>query len=222
MRIRSAARSLATATLTALALVVTPAAADTTAAKKPEPAKTTSHVAAKSSKTAKKPAPKASHKATSKASKPHKGRKKLPRKPGSTAGEPDEATRRIIAGTNGPAVAPDARRAESPELRAIRELDRALFPSPSPSAMPWPVDTLPLDPEKPRVLATGVPPAGELGAAPSPVVEAPHDLSWLRTLDMPDIPVRWDARVLRYLEFYRDNPRGRSMVAGWVSRQRPP
>ena len=49
-------------------------AADTTAAKKPEPAKTTSHVAAKSSKTAKKPAPKASHKATSKASKRHKGR----------------------------------------------------------------------------------------------------------------------------------------------------
>ena len=35
---------------------------------------------------------------------------------------------------------------------------------------------------------------------------------------MPDIPVRWDARVVRYLEFYRNSPRGRSMVAGWLKK----
>jgi membrane-bound lytic murein transglycosylase D len=35
---------------------------------------------------------------------------------------------------------------------------------------------------------------------------------------MPDLPVRWDARVVRYLEFYKNNPRGRSMVAGWLKK----
>ena len=60
------------------------------------------------------------------------------------------------------------------------------------------------------------PPVAEL--APLPSVEPVHDLAWLHQLEMPDIPVRWDARVVRYLEFYKDNPRGRSMVAGWIKK----
>jgi membrane-bound lytic murein transglycosylase D len=45
-----------------------------------------------------------------------------------------------------------------------------------------------------------------------------QDLSWLRQLTMPDIPVRWDARVVRYLEYYKNNPRGRSMVQSWIKK----
>jgi len=32
-------------------------------------------------------------------------------------------------------------------------------------------------------------------------------------LELPDIPVRWDEHVVRYLEFFRDDPRGRATFA---------
>ena len=126
-------------------------------------------------------------------------------------GEPDEAIRRVIAGTAGHLAR------ESPELRAMRELDRALFPAPSPAAgAPWIAEGTPLiDRGEPEVIATGMPPSAPLV---SPVHEPVRDLSWLRQLAMPDIPVRWDARVVRYLEFYRNNPHARSMVAGWLKK----
>jgi membrane-bound lytic murein transglycosylase D len=126
-------------------------------------------------------------------------------------GEPDEAVRRVIAGT------PHVVR-ESPELRAMRDLDRALFPAATPGAgAPWVAEGTPLvDRDEPRVLASGLPPSLPLVApAPEP---AAHDIAWLRKLTMPDIPVRWDARVVRYLEFYKNNARGRSMVAGWIKK----
>ncbi|APR80989.1 Membrane-bound lytic murein transglycosylase D precursor [Minicystis rosea] len=140
-----------------------------------------------------------------------KGPPKHPRKAGEP-GEPDEAVRRAIAGTSGRLVR------ESPELRAMRELDRALFPGTSPTAgAPWIAEGTPLihrgDPE---VVASGMPPSPSLaGLQPA---EPTHDLAWLQKLVMPDIPARWDARVVRYLEFYKNNPRGKSMVAGWIKK----
>lgn len=146
--------------------------------------------------------------------KPKKGAantKRLARKPGE-AGEPDEATRRIIAGTSGRTVK------ESTELRAMRELDLALFPSLSPtSGPPWVAEGTPLiERDEPRLLASGMPPSAQREAAQP--AEATGDLSWLRKLAMPDIPVRWDARVVRYLEYYKNNPRGRSMVQSWIKK----
>src|SRR5215510_7408517 len=74
----------------------------------------------KSTKTAAKPAP----------AKPKKnGKKPLSRKPGSDAGEPDDATRRIIAGTSNAGAKTAGHGPESAELRAMRELDLALFPN---------------------------------------------------------------------------------------------
>lgn len=93
----------------------------------------------------------------------------------------------------------------------------ALF-SPAPnSGSPWPAEDPPrLDRNAPLLVATGLPPQAPLPAllAPPPA----HDLTWLRSLQLPDIPVRWDVRVIRYLEFYKTNPRGRSMAAGWVKK----
>src|SRR5690606_83189 len=43
-------------------------------------------------------------------------------------------------------------------------------------------------------------------------------LSWMRGLVLPDIPVRWDERVIRFLEFFRDDPRGRRFVRAWLER----
>jgi len=135
------------------------------------------------------------------------------RKPGD-ARAPDEGARRVIAGT---AATPHASIEESAELRALREIDMALFSSAPSSGLPWPAEESPrLERDAPVLLASGLPPQ-----APLPPLLAPapaNDLSWLRKLQLPDIPVRWDVRVIRYLEFYKTNPRGRSMVAGWVKK----
>jgi membrane-bound lytic murein transglycosylase D len=138
---------------------------------------------------------------------------KAARKPGSEPGAPDEAARRVIAGTPAPQ---ESATAESPELRAMRAIDLALFPEPGPGA-PWPTDDAsPRLGAGPEVHATGLPPAGELSPETRP--SAPVDLAWLRTLEMPDLPVRWDARVVRYLDYYRNDRHGRSAVALWLKK----
>src|SRR6266540_365086 len=107
---------------------------------------------------------------------------------------------------------------ESPELQAIREADRELFRPALPAAgVPWPNDLpLPLavDPHQPIIRATGLPPAPPLAEPSSgqPV----RDFGWLRTLALPDLPVRWEARVVRYLDYYRDDPRGKGQVQSWL------
>ncbi|WP_437757926.1 transglycosylase SLT domain-containing protein [Sorangium sp. So ce1389] len=143
-----------------------------------------------------------------------KGAAKIARKPGEP-GAPDEAARRVIAGTATPAGSSVG---ESPELRTLREIDQTLFPGAAPSAGPaWPVDgTLLLGAGEPRLEASGLPPSG----LPAPPVQAEEtrDISWLRQLELPEIPVRWDGRVVRYLEYYKDDPRGRSAVVSWIKK----
>ncbi len=48
--------------------------------------------------------------------------------------------------------------------------------------------------------------------------EGRPDLSWVKELKTGDVPIRWDARVVRFLEFYRDDPRGRAIMTGWIRR----
>ncbi len=123
----------------------------------------------------------------------------------------DFAARRAIAG--GPAADDASPGVESPELRAIREAERELFPPKLPGADPWPAGP-PLairESPAPEVIATGLPPARrwsepDAPPAPPPWVAVAH-------LTLPDLPVRWDERVVRYLEFFRDDPRGRATFA---------
>jgi membrane-bound lytic murein transglycosylase D len=124
----------------------------------------------------------------------------------------DAAARRAIAG--GPTADDAAMGAESSELRTLREAERELFPPASPApGSTWP-SNLPLvlpGESGPAVEATGVPPARAL-PLPSQEERA-QDLGWLEHLEMPDLPVRWDERVVRYLEFFRDDPRGHATFA---------
>jgi len=117
--------------------------------------------------------------------------------------------RRNVAG--GPTADDVAAGVESPELRSLREAERELFPPALPANGAWPSELgAPLSSasdESPRVHATGLPPAPR--QAP-PARDGAKDLSWLEKLTMPDLPVRWDARVVRYLEFFKDDPRGRA------------
>ncbi|MGK3991143.1 transglycosylase SLT domain-containing protein [Sorangium sp. So ce136] len=176
-------------------------------AEKPAPGKPSGGAKRVAAKAQAKPA--ARSKAPSK-----KGGAKIARKPGEP-GAPDEAARRVIAGTATPAGSSVG---ESPELRTLREIDQTLFPGAAPSAGPaWPVDgTLLLGAGEPRLEASGLPPSGL--SAPPAQAEETRDISWLRQLELPEIPVRWDGRVVRYLEYYKDDPRGRSAVVSWIKK----
>jgi membrane-bound lytic murein transglycosylase D len=136
---------------------------------------------------------------------------------------PNEAVRKAVSGTSN-----GADEVESPELLAIREADRELFPQPEPAGgrkggppagIPWPNDLplpITLDPSQPVVRASGFPPSPLLSEPASG--DAGRDLGWLRALAMPEVPVRWDTRVIRYLDYYRDDPRGRNLTQTWIRR----
>jgi membrane-bound lytic murein transglycosylase D len=124
----------------------------------------------------------------------------------------DAGARRSIAG--GPTSDDAALGAESAELRALRDAERELFPPASPApGNAWPSDLpliMPPADGEPAVVASGLPPGRP---PPAPASETGKDLAWLAKLEMPDIPVRWDDRVVRYLEYFRDDPRGHTTFA---------
>ena len=45
------------------------------------------------------------------------------------------------------------------------------------------------------------------------------DQPWLDKLEMPDLPVTWTPKLIDYLLFYKDDPRGRSIMASWLVAQ---
>ena len=100
---------------------------------------------------------------------------------------------------------------ESPELRSLRLFEQELFGG-------QPLTRVP-EPGRVRVSDGAAAVTTDVTAtrdeAPAP---RSSDLSWMRGLTLPDIPVRWDDRVVRFLEFFRDDPRGRSFIRGWLRR----
>jgi membrane-bound lytic murein transglycosylase D len=45
------------------------------------------------------------------------------------------------------------------------------------------------------------------------------DLPWLARLEMPDLPIHWDHRIIKFLEFYKDDPRGQKLMRVWLRDQ---
>jgi membrane-bound lytic murein transglycosylase D len=45
------------------------------------------------------------------------------------------------------------------------------------------------------------------------------DQPWLDKLAMPDLPVTWTPKLIDYLMFYKDDPRGRSIMTSWLAAQ---
>jgi membrane-bound lytic murein transglycosylase D len=66
-------------------------------------------------------------------------------------------------------------------------------------------------------------PGSHLEAAPPRKVARPSelrpDLAWLDQLELPDLPVVWTPRLIDYLVFYKDDPRGRAIMADWLVAQ---
>jgi membrane-bound lytic murein transglycosylase D len=97
------------------------------------------------------------------------------------------------------------REVESPELKALRLAEEELFGSDKA--------------EDPREAKT---PVDAIFEAPPDAIEIDGkrvDLSFLKGLELPSLPVRWDRRVIEYLLFFKDDPRGRELAAGWIKRR---
>ena len=67
------------------------------------------------------------------------------------------------------------------------------------------------------------PPKSHLEATPPRTVGKPSQLRpdqpWLDRLEMPDLPVTWSQKLVDYLVFYKDDPRGRSIMESWLVAQ---
>ncbi len=131
------------------------------------------------------------------------------------------AERRAVRGS----PVDDVAATETPELREIRRFEEQAFPKPggpetttpgrsndgtaAPSALPgeWGGSgDVPAEVRSPQSAARVD------GTAPPP------DSEWLRGLKLPDLPVRWDAQVLRYLDYFKSDPKGHAVMAGWLRR----
>lgn len=125
---------------------------------------------------------------------------------------------------------------ESDELHALRDFDEASFPRPLPGVLDVAVDDraglearIAAEPSltgSATANLQGSEPIGP-GAIPealrSPALKVGTEpkaaIPWLSELKLPDLPVRLDPRVVRYLEFYKGDPKGRSIMASWLRRQ---
>lgn len=100
---------------------------------------------------------------------------------------------------------------ESPELRTLRMAEEELFGS----APEEPPDSY--DPDcvygAPDALTSSAPPTRLERADGAPV-----DLSFLKELKLPSLPVRWDSRVIEYLLFFKNDRRGRDLAIAWLKR----
>ncbi len=118
-------------------------------------------------------------------------------KAGTPVGEDDAVQRRAIRGM------PVESTHESEQLRALREFDEASFPK-----------SIGHDDDDER-------PDADALRSPGAPQEQPAGTSipWLSSLRMPDMSARLDPRVLRYLEFYKSDPKGRAIMRSWLVRQ---
>ncbi|HEV8548508.1 MAG TPA: transglycosylase SLT domain-containing protein, partial [Polyangiaceae bacterium] len=142
-----------------------------------------------------------------------------PKKPASTLppGTPeravDFATRRQIAG----GATDDELKAkkDDPELTKLREAERVLFPRPLPGMSPgWSWDLPPAGASAPAAFDTGLPPSPASALVNPPPTAREAD--WLKGLAVPNLPLRYDERILKYLKFFRDSPNGTAVARVWA------
>lgn len=49
------------------------------------------------------------------------------------------------------------------------------------------------------------------------ILDTPPD-AWMRKLQLPDLPVRWNKRTAEYLRYFKDDPKGLRMMRAWMQR----
>lgn len=109
-----------------------------------------------------------------------------------SAPEPIDPLARFVAGE------------ESPALEALRRAEWEMFRSGA--AL---VETPPIGVGVPGAASSVVPPRPEAPTTATP---------WLEGLSLPDLPIRFHDQVVRYLQYFREDPRGRSLMQAWLRR----
>jgi membrane-bound lytic murein transglycosylase D len=89
-------------------------------------------------------------------------------------------------------------------LRDLVEFERETFPR-RPSDSPW-RDHDELSPPPPSRPATR---PSQLGA----------EYAWMDDLEVGDLPVRWDLRVVKFIQYYAKDPRGQRLMREWLRAQ---
>lgn len=147
-----------------------------------------------------------SHRRGGRPSTPHS---KLPE--GVSLSEPNAKARQSIA--EGPTSEEIQGGPADDQLRALRDAERVLFPENVRGIEPsWSFEVPSPADEEGRAL--GLPLTLETDSQIPSLSK--DDLNWLRSLTLPDLPVRLDRRVVTYLKFYRDSHRGRTIAAIWT------
>jgi membrane-bound lytic murein transglycosylase D len=145
-------------------------------------------------------------------------------KPAGTAADPvqeNPAERKAVRGA--PLDEPGAN--ESPELREVHRFEEQAFPR---------FGARELEDAEPDDAALPLPPGltgrwGGTGDIPqqlrSPEGPSRGDKAasssrpaWAQSLTLPEIPVRWAPQVIRYLDYFKSDPRGHSIMAAWLRR----
>lgn len=129
---------------------------------------------------------------------------------------PDAEARRQIVG--GPTTDEVTSGKNDPELRALSAAERVLFARPLRGAragFSWDLPA-PVDEGGATVEASGLPPSGAWSAAS--MSDPAKEAVWLRSLVLPSLPTRLDARVVKYLKFYRDDQRGKNILRTWAKK----
>lgn len=132
--------------------------------------------------------------------------------PGVPARPVDFATRRQIAGG---ATADELRATkDDPELSKLEEAERVLFPRPVNGIAPgWSWELPAVPDEGAAAFDTGLPPSPTAVQSAPP---SPKEADWLRGLAVPNLPVRYDDRLVKYLKFFRDSPSGSAVAKVWA------
>jgi membrane-bound lytic murein transglycosylase D len=129
--------------------------------------------------------------------------------------ETDPDQRRAIRGC------PPGEDCRGQALEGLREFELEAFgPPPGTPSNPW-VDDLDVQLDTGAARPRESRGAGRVPGRPARPTDLRPDLPWLAELDMPDLPVHWHERVIQYLEFYKNDPRGRNIMRGWLRAQAP-
>ncbi len=127
---------------------------------------------------------------------------------GTTRVVDERARRHVAAGTLRDDLSAPA---ETPELTALHAAEREVFlPAldPNRSSLPPSVHSpVRTDDNVPTIDDSGLPASAATTPSAPPPVTRPD---WTAKLVLSDLPVRWDARLVRYLEFFKNDPRGRN------------
>lgn len=140
---------------------------------------------------------------------------------GGAAASPEESQsqRRAVRG-----VAIDEP-SESPELGELRRFEEQAFPrsrGEAADAAGWDTPSEPQPPLPGRWEGSGDVPevlrSPESAVSRDRVAATTPDSEWLRGLKLPELPVRWDSQVLRYLDYFKNDARGRAIMTNWLRR----